>query len=68
MVSKRSRRKIGHCGPLETHKTLILRKEDGDASINFADSERDEHVWLERELRWLAVHCGSMFVSNQGLL
>lgn len=50
MVSKRSWRKIGRYGPLGTHKTLILSKENGDTSVNFADSERDEHVWLEREV------------------
>lgn len=50
MVSKRSGRKIGRCVPLETHKALIFRKENGDASINFADSERDEHVGLRGKL------------------
>ena len=50
MVSKRSGRELGRSGPLETHKTLILGQENGDASIDFADSEGDEHVWLEENL------------------
>lgn len=32
---------------LKTYKAFVLCEEDGDASINLADGERDKHVGLE---------------------
>ena len=31
---------------MSTYKALVLGKEDGDASVDFADGKRDEHGGL----------------------
>lgn len=60
VVSRNLGGKIGHCVPLGTHETLILCKEDGDASIDFSDSQRDQHVRLRGRL--IAVYCWLLHV------
>ena len=56
---KRSRCKIDHGVQSGTHEALVLCKEDGDASVDFADSERDKHVGLRgRMAAGLLLHHG----------
>ena len=42
-----------HCVRLETDKALILCKKDGNTGIDFADSERNEHIGLGRGVQVL---------------
>ncbi len=58
VVSKRSGRKIGHRVRLRSHQAFIFRKKNGDASIDFADGKRYQHVGLG--LRLISV-CRSVF-------
>lgn len=46
---------FGLCVRLGTHQALILCEQDGDASIDFTDSERDQHVGMGGRL--VAVCC-----------
>ena len=42
-----------HCLRLVTDKALILCKKDGTPGVDFADSERDEHIGLGRGVQVL---------------
>ena len=55
----RSMRKIENDIHSGTHEALVLCKEDGDASVDFADGERDEHAGLRgRMITALLLHHG----------
>ena len=57
---------LDHCIQVRTYKALILCEEDGDASIDFANGEGDEHGGFGGSL--IAVYCSVVACVDREIL